>query len=114
MRSFLILALAMGVLDGAFAKENKAAERLPASVVPAKVQSIAQKMKQNDVRTIAKQVKGTGDGNPCEPSGTYWEVTVEVKKQVMSDPSGPAKYIWEKVRTVSVDDDGGVMEICQE
>lgn len=97
-----------------FAKESKTEGRLPASAIPSKVQSIAQKMKMNDVRTIIKQVKGAGDGNPCEPTGTYWEVTVEVKKQVMSDPAGPAKYVWERVRNVSVDNNGGVMEICQE
>jgi hypothetical protein len=77
------------------------------------IQKAAAKLKANDTRTVIKEVENT-DGNPCLPDGKSFLVELQVKQAAFNRETNKVVYSWETVKTVSVDKDGGVTEVCAE
>ncbi|WP_413574572.1 hypothetical protein ACLVWU_10115 [Bdellovibrio sp. HCB290] len=77
------------------------------------VEKVADKMKANDTRTIITEVENT-DGNPCQPEGKSYLVELQVKQAAFDREKRKVVYSWETVKTIGVDNDGRVMEVCAE
>ncbi len=71
-------------------------------------------MMKSDVRTVVRDVENT-DGNPCMPEGKSFQVDLQVKMALAFNPEkSQIVYEWVTVKTIGVDLDGSVMEICAE
>jgi hypothetical protein len=82
----------------------------------AAVKQAAEDLKNNDVRTVITAVTNT-EGNPCMAEGKSYSVDLQVKKAVTKmNKRGEVTvgYKWETVKTVGVDLEGRIMEICLE
>ncbi len=81
---------------------------------PNVVAKAALEMQTKDVRTVVREVENT-DGNPCMPEGKSFQVDLEVKTAAGYDhEKGEIVYNWEVVKTIGVDNEGLVMEVCAE
>lgn len=83
------------------------------AMTPAIIKKIAANIKVTDTRTIVKTVMNT-DGNPCMPEGTSYIVEVQVKQAAYNYDIRDVVYSWETVKSVGVDKDGRVTEVCAE
>lgn len=90
--------------------------RVPEAPAPKAVQNARKQLLKDDVRTTMKSIMNT-DGNPCLSEGKSWEVEVQVRKTVRAldaNENLTTKDEWETIKTVVIDRDGGVMEVCLE
>lgn len=71
-------------------------------------------MQEKDVRTITKEVENK-DENPCLPEGKSFQVELQIKSVVKFDyKKMKIIYFWKTVKTINVDKNGHIMEICIE
>jgi len=85
-----------------------------AGAVPAAVVQSLTKLASDTIRLELKAVKGEV-GDPCMPAGKSYNVEIQVRNQVLGDIGDQgAQYVWETVKTLNIDKDGRVMELCQE
>src|SRR3989344_4213551 len=102
MMKKVILTIALLFSVSSFAK-------VPEAPAPQAVYKAAAKMKKNDVRTIVKSVM-----NVCGGEGKSWNAELQVKQPSYNRLTNKMSYTWETVKTINVDRDGGVMEVCAE
>ena len=112
MKSALIAAAAL------FSISSVSLASLPVAQVAAKtpnaVAKAASEMQSKDVRTVVREVENT-DGNPCMPEGKSYQVDLEVKMaQGYDHDKNEIIYSWDVVKTIGVDNEGRVMEVCAE
>lgn len=100
MKSLVLIAATLGVSLSAMAANPK-------------VQKAAASLKANDTRTVTKIIENT-DGNPCLPEGKSYQVDLQVKQAAFNPDRSKVVYKWETVKTINVDKDGNVMEVCAE
>ncbi len=108
MKYALILAMSLALSSSAFASDlkmelgRKLARKAGAEMV------------KDDVRTVVREVENT-DGNPCMPEGKSFQVDLQVKTAIAFDRDKmETVYEWVTAKTIGVDVDGSVMEICAE
>ena len=77
------------------------------------VDKTAAKMKANDTRTVITEVENK-DGNPCMPEGKSYQVELQVKQASYNPETNKMVYSWETAKTIGVDKNGKVMEVCAE
>jgi hypothetical protein len=100
MKKTILITVALFASAGAFAS-NLAVDKAAA------------KMKANDTRTVVTEVENK-DGNPCMPEGKSYQVELQVKQASYNPEKNKTVYSWETVKTIGVDKDGKVMEVCAE
>ncbi len=110
MKNSLVFVLALGL--STFATATVLAAKVK-NATPAIVQEVAAKMAKTDVRAVIKEVENT-DENPCMPSGKSFQVEIQVKQAAYDHEKSKVVYSWESVKTVGVDRNGRVMEVCAE
>ena len=75
------------------------------------VQKAVRKLKTNDVKTVVSKVVNNEE-NPCLSQGVSYDVALKVRKASWN--GSKVVYSWETVKSVNVDTDGRVMEVCAE
>ena len=75
---------------------------------PAPVEKAVRDLKTKDVRTVVTKTKHEG---ACE--GDY-KVELQVKQPVFNGETLQTTYRWETVKTIAVENDGSVMDVCAE
>ncbi len=54
------------------------------------------------------------EGNPCLPEGKSYQIELQVKQASYDHEKNKIVYSWETVKTIGVDNDGNMMEVCAE
>ncbi len=108
MKFALILAVSLTMSSSVFASDLKL------ELGRKLARKAGAEMLKSDVRTVVREVENT-DGNPCMPEGKSFQVDMQVKTALAFDMEKmETVYEWVTVKTIGVDLDGSVMEICAE
>lgn len=70
-------------------------------------------LKNSQIRTVVSKATTAAEATPCEAEGSV-QVKIQVKEPQYNRLTNTMDYFWKTVKTISVDKDGGVMEVCAE
>ncbi|HLE12244.1 MAG: hypothetical protein A2504_13925 [Bdellovibrionales bacterium RIFOXYD12_FULL_39_22] len=110
MKKLLLVILVIAIsAANIFAKDIFAAKNTPAAVIES-----AKTLKFDDTRITVKKVRNL-DGNPCMPAGESYDASLQVREAQYYHPEkNKTIYKWKVVKTVNIDKEGRVMEVCGE
>ncbi|WP_413287719.1 hypothetical protein [Bdellovibrio sp. HCB337] len=101
MKKYLIALTTLALSTQAFAR------------IPSVVAKVAAAAKISDTRTVVKEIENT-EGNPCLPEGKSYIVDIQVKQAAFDYENSKVVYEWETVKSINVEKNGRVMEVCAE